>query len=113
MESSRKVAHRRPAKTLQVLALGALLVLPHLGFAKQIEETPTGLEMVADLVVARPLGVVITVLGTAAFVATLPFSAAGGNMKESAQALVVNPAKETFVRCLGCVRPGRKEQIRD
>tara|TARA_B100000676_G_C18075813_1_gene847535 strand:- start:10 stop:291 length:282 start_codon:yes stop_codon:yes gene_type:complete len=93
--------------------MGALLVLPHLGFAKQIEESPTGLEMMTDLVVARPLGVVMTAVGTAAFIVTLPFSAAGDNMKESAEALVVAPARETFVRCLECVRPGRKERIKE
>ena len=40
--------------------------------------------------------------GTAVFVITLPFSALGGNVEESAKALVVGPAKTTFTRCMGC-----------
>ena len=95
------------------MVLGVLLAAHYLSFAKKVEENPAGLEMMTDLVVARPLGMVITVVGTAAFVVTLPFSAAGGNVKESARVLVVAPAKETFVRCLGCVCSGRKERIKD
>ena len=59
-------------------------------------------EMVADVVVARPLGLLATIGGAAAFVVSLPFSALGGNVPQAADALVVGPAKATFVRCLGC-----------
>jgi hypothetical protein len=58
--------------------------------------------MAADIAVARPFGLALTALGAVAFVASLPFSALGGNVKEAADALVVGPGKETFVRCLGC-----------
>ena len=47
-------------------------------------------------------GLVATVLGTATFLVSLPFSAAGGNVGEAAEHLVMKPAKATFVRCLGC-----------
>ena len=63
--------------------------------------------MASDLIVARPLGAVITAAGAVAFVVGLPFSAAAGTIRDSAQTLVVGPAKETFVRCLGCVNSGR------
>lgn len=71
------------------------------------EEEPTALAMTGDLIIARPLGVVVTAVGAAAFVVSLPFSAAGGNIEQAADALVVGPAKETFVRCLGCRSAGR------
>jgi hypothetical protein len=65
--------------------------------------------MMADAVVARPVGVVITVLGAAAFVVSLPFSLLGGNVDEAADKLVMGPVRETFVRCLGCARPGYRD----
>jgi hypothetical protein len=40
------------------------------------------------------------------FVVSLPFTAAGGSVKEAGRGLVVGPAKETFVRCLGCPSSG-------
>lgn len=65
-------------------------------------ERPSALAMAGDAVVARPLGLVITTLGTAAFIVSLPFSALGGNVDQAAEALVKGPARETFMRCLGC-----------
>ena len=65
--------------------------------------------MVVDVVVARPLGVLLTTAGAAAFVVSLPFSALGGNVSEAADVLVVKPGKETFVRCLGCRTSGRQQ----
>ncbi|MDA1073189.1 MAG: hypothetical protein O3A63_00315 [Proteobacteria bacterium] len=70
-------------------------------------EQPKAMAMAADLVVARPFGIVITTVGTAAFVVSLPFTLLGGNVGKAAQALVVEPGKETFVRCLGCRMSGR------
>ena len=55
----------------------------------------------ADLIFARPLGLVALVLGSAIFIVSLPFSALGGNAKEASQKLVVDPAKFTFKRALG------------
>ncbi len=63
--------------------------------------------MTADLIVGRPLGLVTTVLGTGAFIVSLPFSALGGNVEQAADHLVVKPAQATFVRCLGCKTSGR------
>jgi hypothetical protein len=44
----------------------------------------------------------LTLGGTAAFVASLPFTALGGNVEEAAKTLVIGPAKSTFTRCMGC-----------
>ncbi|VAW83552.1 hypothetical protein MNBD_GAMMA14-2285 [hydrothermal vent metagenome] len=64
-------------------------------------DAPTGGEMLADAFMVRPLMVVGTVLTTAAFIVTLPFSAIGGNVDEAADRLVKEPARYTFTRPLG------------
>jgi len=62
---------------------------------------PTGGEMLADAFMVRPFMLVGTVLTTATFIVTLPFSLLGGNVGEAADKLVAEPAKYTFVRPLG------------
>lgn len=64
-------------------------------------EDRNAVSMMFDLVVLRPLGLVATVVGTAFFVVSLPFSILGGNTGEAAKKLVVEPAKYTFSRPLG------------
>lgn len=76
------------------------------------EDEPSAAAMAGDLIIARPLGIVATTLGAAAFVVSLPFSAAGGNVEQAADTLVVGPARETFVRCLGCRSAGRYQKPR-
>jgi len=98
-------------KLLTVTALSAALVMPSLSYAETIEEKPTALAMAGDLVIARPFLLGMTVIGTAIYVVSLPFTLAGGNSDEAAQTLVVGPAQSTFVRCLGCTKPGRKKQV--
>ncbi|MCF7200949.1 multidrug transporter [Pseudomonas oligotrophica] len=65
-------------------------------------EAPKAYSMIGDLIIARPLLIGATVIGAAAFIVSLPFTALGGNVKEAGQALVVEPGREAFVRCLGC-----------
>ncbi|MCO6412668.1 MAG: hypothetical protein J5I92_07985 [Thiogranum sp.] len=62
---------------------------------------PTGGEMLADAFLVRPFMLVGTVLTTATFIVTLPFSLLGGNVGDAAETLVLEPAKYTFVRPLG------------
>lgn len=62
---------------------------------------PTGGEMMADAFLMRPFMLVSTVVTTATFVVMLPFSILGGNVGESAEKLVAEPAKYTFTRPLG------------
>ncbi len=66
-----------------------------------VGEDRNAASMMFDLVLLRPLGLVATVVGTAFFVVSLPFSALGGNTGEAAKKLVVEPAKYTFSRPLG------------
>lgn len=70
-------------------------------YAATVDTTPSGAAMVADLVVARPLGLVATVLGTVVFVACLPFELISGNVSGPARRLVADPARFTFTRPLG------------
>jgi hypothetical protein len=64
--------------------------------------------MVGDLVIARPLLIAATVVGAGLFVVSLPFTALGGNVGAAGKALVVDPGKAAFVRCLGCTESGYK-----
>jgi len=57
--------------------------------------------IIVDALFLRPAGFVATVLGTVAFVVTLPFSAPTRSADNAAQKLVVEPAKFTFARPLG------------
>ncbi len=79
--------------------------------AAQVEEIPSAGAMALDLVVARPVGLVVFGLGSVTYLATLPFSLLGGNAGDAGKALVVKPAQSVFVRCLGCRTPGRKVKV--
>lgn len=68
----------------------------------QVNNRPTGSAMFLDAILARPALLALTAGGTAVFLVTLPFSALGGNVTEAGKTLVIGPAKNTFVRCLGC-----------
>ncbi|MDD1008833.1 multidrug transporter [Pseudomonas shahriarae] len=105
-------------KSLQVLCAALLLCT---SLAVQATETgsgdprytiqnPPAYAMLGDLLIARPLLVVATVIGAGAFVVSLPFTALGGGIGEAGQALVVDPARSAFVRCLGCVGEGFEQR---
>lgn len=70
---------------------------------------PKAYSMIGDLLVARPLLIGATAIGAVAFVVSLPFTAAGGNIGEAGKALVVEPGEAAFVRCLGCTTSGYKK----
>ena len=70
---------------------------------------PSGYSMAGDILIARPLLIGATVIGAGLFIVSLPFSALGGNVGDVANALVVEPGREAFVRCLGCTMNGYKE----
>ena len=101
-------------KKLKLMALAGMLVFtPQLAMAERVEENPSMFRMLGDLLVARPLGLVVATVGTAAYIVSLPVSVLGGNADEAAEKMVVEPVKEVFVRCLGCSRPGKKEKIKE
>lgn len=55
----------------------------------------------ADVAVVRPGCFVATVIGTAAFVVSLPVAAMSKSVKKSAEALVLKPGRATFKRPIG------------
>jgi hypothetical protein len=71
------------------------------GYEETRGGSPSAAAMTVDLLVARPLGLAATVLGTVVFIASLPFQALAGNIADPANKLVAEPAKFTFVRPLG------------
>ncbi|WP_448131284.1 multidrug transporter [Stutzerimonas chloritidismutans] len=73
-------------------------------------EAPKAYSMVGDLIIARPLLIAATAIGAGVFVVSLPFTALGGNVGEAGKALVVEPGKAAFVRCLGCTTSGYNSQ---
>jgi len=94
-------------KGITVALMVACLLLPHSLLAQEaVDDKPNGFAMAGDLVVARPIGLALTALGTAAWVVSLPFTLAAGHAGEAADQMVVGPAKATFVRCLGCRNSG-------
>lgn len=105
-------------KTLLVLSMSLLLSMPQWAVAASssssvVVEEPSALAMTGDLVIARPILLAVTVIGTAVFLVSLPFSLLGGNAGEAGKTLVVGPAVNTFVRCLGCSNPGYKKEIKN
>jgi len=67
----------------------------------QLTNEPTGTEIMFDLIVMRPLGMVGLAVGTTLFVVALPFLLVTGSAESAADALVDEPYKFTFVRGMG------------
>jgi len=59
------------------------------------------IDAIADVTIVRPGCFIATVIGSVFFVVALPFSAASGTVKETADTLVVHPAQATFTRPVG------------
>lgn len=100
------------SKSVKAVALTTCLALSSVALAKDVAiEEPSAAAMALDLVLVRPVMLGLTVLGTAAFIVSLPFSAAGGNVKQVADVLVVGPVESTFIRCLGCTSSGYQHDV--
>ncbi len=94
----------RLRKTLAATLATLLLTLPTVSQARtESDRDPSALRMTGDLVVARPFMLGATLIGGAVFIVSLPFTALGGNTGQAADTLFIEPAKNTFFRCLGCV----------
>ncbi|MEQ9397502.1 hypothetical protein [Haliea sp.] len=96
-------ANRRLAA---IALVASLLTAPPLWAQTAVDESPSAGAMVGDLLVARPIGLVMTVGGTAAWIVSLPFTLMAGHAGEAAETLMVGPAETTFLRCLGCRETG-------
>ena len=106
-DSSRKEAIMRNfTKTTAVFGVIAALIFVPFGTSALAQEyfeakEPSGGAMMYDMVVLRPVGVVATVIGSAFWLVSLPFSAAGDNVGTATEKLVKDPAAFTFKRPLG------------
>ncbi len=85
-----------------VLGLSLATVSGYVGaYERQLEHPPSASIMILDAFAFRPTTLALTIIGGAAFVLTLPFSATGGNVEQAKQRLVVEPWRFTFDRPLG------------
>jgi hypothetical protein len=57
--------------------------------------------VLVDVLVARPISFAVTTVGSALFVVSLPFAAASRSTHETAETLVVGPARDLFTRPVG------------
>ena len=96
----------RARRALVALMIGCLLLPQALMAQEAVDESPNEFAMVGDLLVARPLGAVITVAGAAVWLVSLPFTLLSGHASEAAGTLILGPAETTFMRCLGRRNPG-------
>lgn len=99
---------RKISRTLIATMAICLMAFSSIGHARAIDESPSALAMTGDAVFVRPVLLATTIVGSAVYLVSLPFSLLGGNAKEAGDVLVVGPAKATFVRCLGCTKSGKK-----
>ncbi len=97
---------KKMKRTISAIALASMMSVSMAASADIADDgsmsRPSVWAMGIDAGLVRPVGLAATVIGVGLFVVTLPFSALGGNVGESAERLVVDPAKMTFLRCLGC-----------
>lgn len=95
-------------KKLSVLVLAVFLALavPAASMAADYGDhgEPSAGAIVFDIVLVRPLGVAATALGTAFFIAGLPFTLPTASVGTAGRKLVVDPLAFTFKRPIGEVR---------
>ena len=88
-----------------IFVMLVLLMIITTGIAradKLCSTTDASAEAIAtDALVARPLGLAATLLGTAIFIVSLPFSLPSKSSDEAAHKLIAEPATYTFARPLG------------
>jgi hypothetical protein len=64
----------------------------------------------ADALIARPIGLGLTIAGAATFLITLPMSIPSQSVGNAAEGLIVKPGGYTFVRPLGRSEPRFEER---
>ena len=102
---------RNMSKLLAILIAASLFALPlganarESGSAQSPEyfeaEQPGAGMMMWDLIAVRPFSIAASVVGSAFFIVSYPFSALGGNTDVASEKLVKEPFRYTFKRPLG------------
>lgn len=85
-------------KTAMIAFIAVLFLVSASGIAQAFDRD---IEIVADVLIVRPVGIVATVIGAAAFIVALPFSLPSGSVHETGRVLVAEPFKYTFARPIG------------
>ncbi len=93
-------------RLVTALMISCLMVPQALLAESAIDESPNEWAMVGDLLVARPVGLVMTAGGAAVWLVSLPFTLLAGHAGEAAETLILGPGESTFMRCLGCRNTG-------
>ena len=96
----------RAKRATAALIVGCMLMPQALWAQQAVDDSPNEFAMVGDLLVARPIGAVMTVGGVAVWLVSLPFTLMAGHASEAAETLMLGPAQATFYRCLGCRNTG-------
>ena len=96
----------RAKRAVTALLVSCLMLPQALLAGSAVDESPNEWAMVGDLLVARPVGLALTVGGTAVWLVSLPFTILAGHAGEAAETLILGPGESTFMRCLGCRNPG-------
>jgi hypothetical protein len=97
----------KPAKRALVVLLVSTFIASFMPIspvcASNIDEPFEGTAgaMAFDVILMRPVGLAATIVGTAVFIVSLPFSALGGNQEAAAEKLINEPFFFTFQRPLG------------
>ena len=81
------------------------------GFTEPPPKEPRSAAVIAaDALIARPVGLGLTIAGTGVFLVTLPMSAISGSTDTAAEGLIVKPGGYTFVRPFGSSDPRFEEK---
>jgi hypothetical protein len=97
----------KSAKKALVVLLASIFIVSFMPVssvcASNIDEPFDGTSgaMAVDLILVRPIGLAASIVGTAIFIVSLPFSALGGNSEAAAEKLINEPVFFTFKRPLG------------
>jgi hypothetical protein len=95
----------KPARSIRpwVLAFALALAMPPVPVLAQSAAGTgdRGTDMVLDLLILRPLGLLTAAFGSAAFVVSLPFTLPSGSTGAAACEMVKEPFAYTFTRPLG------------
>jgi len=90
------------ARSFSILLAALLLILgSRPAFADSEARFENNGAVAADALIGRPLCLAVTFIGAGLFIGTLPFAIVSRSVNKSANALVVYPARLTFVRKLG------------
>lgn len=99
--------HKRARHILVGFTILALLMAPLSVWAEEgsdvyiFREGTSGVQMVGDALVIRPVSIVCLALSSVAYVVAIPFAALGGNAGETTQKMIKEPFTYAFKRPMG------------